>query len=137
MQAILYIDPAGTYNPAMAMGRPTSKTRTALGERITQARQLAGLTQQQLAEKLGITQRVVAYWEREAVSLRADQLSKLADILDTTADALLGKQASSKRSNGPVGKARQVFEELSKLPRHHQDQIVKVVTALVTQAKAS
>ena len=45
--------------------------------------------------------------------------------------------ARKARGKGPSGKARQVFEEVSKLSRHHQDQIVKVVTALVAQAKAS
>ena len=136
MQAVSYIRGVVPYNPDMAMGRPTTKPRTSLGERIAQARQLAGLTQQQLADKLRATQRVVAYWEREAVSLRADQLTGLAEALGVSADYFLGRE-EKKRGKGPVGKTRQVFEEVSTLPRHHQEQIVKVVSALVAQAKAS
>ena len=136
MQAISYISPDAVYASDMPQGRPARTKRPDLGERIAQARQLAGLTQQQLADKLRATQRVVAYWEREAVSLRADQLTGLAEALGVSADYFLGRE-EKKRGKGPVGKTRQVFEEVSTLPRHHQEQIVKVVSALVAQAKAS
>jgi len=42
----------------MPGGRPAKSERFAFGERLTSARQQAGLTQQQLAEKLGTVQRV-------------------------------------------------------------------------------
>lgn len=126
------------YNPGMPMGRPAKTKRAALGERIAAARLEAGLTQQQLADKLGVTQRVVTYWEREAVGLRADQLGQLAEALRVSADYFLGRTSDEKkRGSGPAGKARQAFAEVSALPRHHQEHIVKVVTALVAQAKAS
>lgn len=45
----------------MPKGRPTADKRAQLGERIAQARLQAGLTQFQLAHKLGTTERVVTY----------------------------------------------------------------------------
>jgi ribosome-binding protein aMBF1 (putative translation factor) len=58
----------------MKQGRPTTKPRTDFGQRLTEARERAGMTQQQLAEKPGTSQRAIARWERDSVALRPDQL---------------------------------------------------------------
>lgn len=120
----------------MSQGRPASKDRPELGERIAQARQQAGLTQAQLASKLGTSQRVVTYWEREAVGLRADQLAKLAEALGVSADYFLGREAQPKRGNGPTGKARQVFEQVSHLPRSQQQRILGFVEDMLAAHNA-
>jgi transcriptional regulator with XRE-family HTH domain len=107
-----------------------------LGERIAQARQEAGLTQKQLAEKLGTTQRVLTYWEREAVGLRADQLAKLAEALGVSADYFLGRE-NKKRGQGPSGRARLIFEEVSKLPRSRQQRILATVEDMLTAQRVA
>lgn len=132
MQALSYISDDCPYSSEdMTTGRPASKPRTALGQRIFEARQSAGLTQQELADKVNVTQRVVAYWEREAVSLQADQIDALADALNVTTDALLRRGKPATRSGGPVGKARRMFEEVSKLPRDRQQHVLRVVEDLL------
>ena len=40
---------------------------------------------------------------------------------------LFGNKNGTKRSGGPVSKARRVFEEVSKFPRHKQQRILSVV----------
>jgi transcriptional regulator with XRE-family HTH domain len=117
----------------MAIGRPASKPRTTLGGRIAAARQDVGITQQDLAQKAGVTQRVIAYWEREAVSLRADQINALATALNVTADELLGVAPPKPRRQPAKGKLHQVFESAAKLPRRQQQKIAEVVEALVAQ----
>jgi transcriptional regulator with XRE-family HTH domain len=94
---------------------------------------MAGLTQEQLAAKLGITQRVLSHWERAPVALRADQLMALANALHVSADFLLGREPTTPRTSGPAGKARRVFEQVSQLPRHQQQKILEVVEAFVAQ----
>lgn len=59
---------------------------------MARARQEAGLTQDQLAERLGTTQRMMTHWEREPVALRSEQLAAVADTLGVTADYLLGRE---------------------------------------------
>ena len=62
--------PSGSpYNPAMPTGRPAKTKRSPLGERIAALRERAGLSQEQLADKVGSNQKTVAYWERRAVAL--------------------------------------------------------------------
>ncbi len=123
------------------MGRPPAKPRSSLGERIAIARLALGLTQKELAQKIGVTQRVVTYWERESVSIRPEQLNALADALGVSADDLMGRATTKKtRQSGPapVGKIRRVFEDVSRLPRYQQLKIVEVVEALVArQTKAA
>jgi len=106
------------------------------GKRIAEARQRAGLTQVELAKKLGVTQQVVAAWERRNVALRAEQIRTLAEALGTTADYLIGISASWKGTKGPSGKVRHVFEQVSKLPRRQQQKVVEFVEAFV-QHKAA
>ena len=132
MQGILYMSPVGLYDDEMPMGRPTTRPRTPLGERIASARQQAGLTQEQLAQKLGVTQRVVTYWERKPVALKPEQLSTLSATLGVTADFLLGRAEPKARGTGPTGKARQVFERVSQLPRSTQQRILANVEDMIT-----
>jgi len=121
----------------MQTGRPAKTKRSDFGSRLHTAREAKGLSQAQVADKLGISQQSYAAWERRHVALTPDRLAQVAAILEISVDALLGNAPIKTKQSGPVGKARQIFEEVSTLPRHHQDQIVKVVTALVAQAKAS
>jgi transcriptional regulator with XRE-family HTH domain len=101
------------------------------------ARQQLGFSQIQMAEKLGVTQQTYAGWERRTTALRPDHLSKLASILNVSAEYLLGHQNGPKRKGGPVGRARRVFEEVSKIPRHKQQRILGVVEDLLMAHQAS
>jgi transcriptional regulator with XRE-family HTH domain len=121
----------------MRTGRPATKEATTLGQRISAARRDAGMTQQQLADKLGTSQRVITYWERESVGLKAEQLTALAEALGITLDKLMGKAQPKARGNGPTGRAKQMFESVAKLPRKQQQKILDVVQALVAQHAAS
>jgi len=136
MQGILYMSPIVLYDDGMPMGRPTTRPRTPLGERISSARQQAGLTQEQLAQKLGVTQRVVTYWERKPVALKPEQLATLSATLGVTADFLLGRAEPKTRGAGPTGKARQIFERVSKLPRSTQQRILANVEDSLTAYEA-
>mgnify|MGYP003333281803 CR=1 FL=1 len=96
-------------------------------------REEAGLTQAQVAEKLGISQRAYAFWEREPVALRAEQLTTLATVLGVSTDSLLGTQAAKLRAGGPAGKMRQLFEAASKLPRSQQEKLTSILEPFVQQ----
>ena len=133
MQADSYIFSERHYAVTMTAGRPAKKPRTTFGERLAKARQEAGLTQAQLANKIGISQRVVTYWEREPVALRAEQLTQLADALSVSADFLLGRANGKRRAGGPKGKMRQLFQAASALPRTQQQKVVDVLQPFIKE----
>jgi transcriptional regulator with XRE-family HTH domain len=95
-----------------------------------------GLSQSQVAALLGVTQPSYADWERSTTALRPEHLSQLATILNVSVDDLLSHSKRPQRGIGPAGKARRVFEQVSRLPRHQQQKIVEVVEALVAQHHA-
>ena len=64
-----------------------------LGKRIMSHRKRLGLTQDQLAEKLGVTAQAVSKWENDQSCPDITMLPKLAAIFGITADALLGMEA--------------------------------------------
>jgi transcriptional regulator with XRE-family HTH domain len=116
------------------MGRPTSKPRPSFGDALAKAREAAGLSQKQLADKLGISQRAVCWWEREPVALKPEQLAALADALGVSADELIGRKAARHRG-GPAGKARRAFEALNELSRARQQRILEFVEAMIIAEK--
>ena len=120
------------YDDFMQMGRPTDRPRTPFGERLHAAREVLGLSQTQVAEKIGITQKAYAVWERYPVALRPEQIEKVAEALNVSVEYLFGKQVSRMRAGGPVGRARRVFEKVSKLSRHRQQRIISLVEDLLT-----
>ena len=61
-------------------------------EGLRNIRQANGLTQTELAEQMGVTQSLVAMWERGAVLPSAEKLPRLADLLGCSIDALYGRE---------------------------------------------
>ena len=61
-----------------------------LGKRISYNRRKNGLTQEQLAEKLGVTAQAVSKWENNQSCPDITTLPKLAEIFHITTDAILG-----------------------------------------------
>lgn len=61
-----------------------------IGATIKQLRQEQNITQEQLAEALGITSRAVSQWECDRTAPDISQLPALANFFDVTTDHLLG-----------------------------------------------
>jgi transcriptional regulator with XRE-family HTH domain len=53
------------------------------------------MTQAELAQKMGVTQSLIAMWEREASMPSASKLPELADLLHCTIDELYGRGRDS------------------------------------------
>lgn len=60
------------------------------GQRIRNARQNAGMTQAQLAEKLGIPYQSIGQWERDIRNPKLDTLRRIAGALNITIQKLMG-----------------------------------------------
>ena len=137
MQALYLTKDSVPYSIGMQTGRPSKQSRPPFGERLHTLRETAGLSQEQLAKKLGLTQRAYAYWERNPVALRPEQLLRLAAALGVTTDDLLGENGSKKRGTGPVGKMRQLFDAASRLPRSQQQKVADILSPFIKEHLAS
>jgi len=132
MQALTLTGQDAPYNAGMNTGRPAKHPRPPFGQRLHELREQAGLSQEQLAHKLGIAQRTYSQWERRPVALRHDQLEAVAAALGLSTAELMGAPETQKRGTGPAGKLRQIFERASKLPRDQQKHVVRVIEDTLT-----
>ncbi len=67
-----------------------------LGKRIVENRKRLGLTQDQLAERLGVTAQAISKWENDLSCPDITMLPKLAEIFGITTDELLGCPTAEK-----------------------------------------
>ena len=68
--------PAAGYDADMRQ-----KDRPPLGLRLTELRQAAGLTQTQLAERIGVHPSNIGFWELSGTPPRGEVLPKMANAL--------------------------------------------------------
>lgn len=66
------------------------------GARLIALRKQRGLTQTQLAQALGVTQRVISYYEVRAEIPSGDIIIKIAQALSVSTDELLGTKTTPK-----------------------------------------
>ena len=67
-----------------------------LGKRIVENRKRIGMTQDQLAERLGVTAQALSKWENDLSCPDITTLPKLAEIFGITTDELLGHASTQK-----------------------------------------
>lgn len=82
-----------------------------LGKRIVQNRKRLGLTQEQLAEQMGVTAQAVSKWENDQSCPDISVLPRLADIFGITLDELLGRSQEDAVYTGEVVQAQEENED--------------------------
>lgn len=106
-----------------------------LGQRIAHARKALGLTQQQVAERLGISQQTLAHYEVGRLRIAVATLIPLAGILNTSLDELVYPQAGKKAGKrGPASKLQQQVEQVRLLPRAKQQFVMDMLDTVIQQA---
>ena len=69
-----------------------------LGERIKEQRKNCGLSQEKVAELVGVSRQAVTKWEAEQSAPSTENLFRLAEIFGTTVDILLASEEEEKYS---------------------------------------
>lgn len=77
-----------------------------LAENIRAFRKARSLTQEQLAEVLGVTTGAVYKWEARLSQPELGMLMELADFFDTSVDVLLGYEMKDNRLEATVARLR-------------------------------
>jgi len=75
-----------------------------LGERIKECRQNVDLSQEKVAELVGVSRQAVTKWEANQTAPSTENLFKLAEIFGTTVDFMLTSDAP-----GPNSPAEQIY----------------------------
>ena len=129
--------------PKIRLVMPSKKEpHTAFGKRLFTLRKMRGLTQVQLAEALGTTQRVISHYETNAELPPSSIIIPLARVLAVSTDELLGlRPAKSNGGNSSVEKQRlwKRFQKMEALPTKDQRAVIRLINSLAgnTHAAAS
>jgi len=103
------------------------------GERLARLRRDRGITQEELAEMLGVSQPVVSDYERGELRLHGELILQLTQILGVSADDLLGlKPMKSAEGVGNRRLARRL-QQIEKLPRRDQQAILRTIDAFLAK----
>lgn len=121
------------YIDGMKSGRPLKSRRSDFAERLRALRETAGLSQSEVARRLGIRQPSYALWETYNVALKPEQLLALATALGVAVDQLFANADRPTRRGGPKGRARDIFEAVSRLPRRQQEKIFDILQPFVNE----
>ncbi len=115
--------------------------QTVFGARLIAARRARAITQTQLAQAIGSTQRAISYYEAEGGNPSLDVVTKLAKTLGTTADDLLGIVAESEPASTETTDERRLwrrFRQLLTLPEKDRRAVLRMLDSLSkTQAAVS
>jgi transcriptional regulator with XRE-family HTH domain len=116
--------------------KPSSKA-TSFGDRLAELRKLRGLTQVQLAEKLGSTQRAITYYENEADYPPVETIVELARILGVSTDELLGVKVSKPpqdvidiTTNPELRNLWRKFQQVATWPEKDQNAVIRLINTV-------
>ena len=108
------------------------------GTRLVELRKAAGYTQTELANELGVTRRMIAYYEGETEHPPANLLAGLAQALGVRIEELLGTEPLKKAARGkkPVNsRLQRRLQQIEKLDAADKRQILQVIDTLLESAQ--
>ena len=94
-------------------GRKNEMKKESMGMMIAQKRKELGMTQLELAEKMGVTDKAVSKWERELSYPDVNSLPKLAEIFGMSVDELLQIKSEAMQAE----EKKPISDILSIIPR--------------------
>lgn len=118
----------------MPMKRVTNGATQRFGERLAALRRAAGYTQTELAEEIGTTQRMLAYYEGQSDYPPVHLLPALAQALGVSTDALLGV-ATLKRTTSPRGRLHRRLAQLEAMPPKTKRQVLQVLETFLDRER--
>jgi transcriptional regulator with XRE-family HTH domain len=115
--------------PPLDLGKET------LGERLAHIRKEKGVTQVELANRVGIVQNLVSAYECGRLRLQAEMAIRFAKALGVSADELLGlKKPAQEAGTARNRRLRRSVQEIEKLPRRDQEALLRTIEAFLAKA---
>ena len=106
----------------------------ALGQRIAAFRKDQDLTQQQLAEILGISQQTMAHYEGGRLRVAVVMLAPPGKALAVSIKELVGETPTAqkgKNKRGPMPVLQRQIEQISQLPRAKQKFVIDMLDTVI------
>lgn len=114
------------------------RTLTGFGDRLTHLRKARGMTQTELGNKAGVSQRVIAYYEQDGAQPPGPMLIDLADALKISVDELLGRTPpKTPHMDAKTARLMKRLQRIQELPPPDRQAVLKVLDALLARHEIS
>lgn len=107
------------------------KGEESFGERMARLRTAAGYSQRDLAAEIGISQRMIAYYEKQTQHPPTHLLPALAKALGVTADQLLGTEKIKPNGKGKDTPLWRRFSQIEKMDAKEKRKIIQVLDTFI------
>ena len=85
-----------------------------ISDRLKELREKAGLTQEELAEKMGVQRNTVWRWENKKANLRADNIQRLSSALNIdVSDLMIADEEQSAYDKPVLENKTEIFPSLA------------------------
>jgi transcriptional regulator with XRE-family HTH domain len=101
------------------------------GQRLAEIRKSRGMTQAELGDAVGVSNRVIAYYELESTQPPGAMLVDLSRALHVTTDELLGASPVRERVRPKTARLMKRLQRVADLPPTDQKAVLKFIDALV------
>jgi transcriptional regulator with XRE-family HTH domain len=105
------------------------------GARLAELRKTAGYTQVEFAAELGITQRMVAYYEAPNANAPAHLLPRIGEVLGVGVDVLLGTRPPKRMKLVATNRLERRLLEIEKLDVKAKRQITQLLDTFIEHEK--
>jgi len=105
------------------------------GERLAQLRKAAGYTQVEFAAEVGITQRMVAYYEAPGAQPPAHLLPQMSQVLGVSVEVLLGIAQPRRPKKPAANRLERRLREIEKLDPKAKRQITQLLDTFIEREK--
>jgi transcriptional regulator with XRE-family HTH domain len=106
------------------------RTRQEFGARLAMLRQQRGLTQAELGRAIGVSQRMITYYETASPQPPGALLADLARVLQVSTDELLGLTPVAERVSPKLARFRKRLRKAEALPAADQRAVLQLIDAL-------
>jgi transcriptional regulator with XRE-family HTH domain len=104
------------------------------GDRLRRIRLEKGLTQTQLGDKVGLSKRMMAHYEKHATRPPTDKVALLANALGVTVEDLL-KDTPKNKSIGSDPKFAKKLEKAKSLPKADREVLTTMIDSLLKKVR--
>lgn len=106
------------------------------GQRLAELRKASGFTQQEFADEVGISRRMVAYYEGQSQHPPTTHLPVMARVLKLTTDELLGTTAVKQRpARERDSRLQRRLQQIEKLEAGEKRQVLQLLDAFIERGQ--
>ncbi len=105
------------------------------GGRLAELRKAAGFTQQELADAIGVSRRMIAYYEVQSAHPPTTLLPAIARALEVTTDELLGSTPVKRSARPKDSRLHRRLQQLEQLDPGAKRQVLQLLDAFIERGQ--